>query len=91
VVSSRILEDVVRTISSPEVVLALDESAWALWVRSGAGKMALNAMPPDDFPRWPEAPDSQKVVLSGNLFREMVKIGTTCAVSNPARPLWGHA
>jgi len=89
VVSSKILEDVVRTISSPEVTLSLDESAWALTVKSGAGEIILNAIPADDFPRWPEAPAGDKVVLKGDLFREMVKIGATCAVSNPARPLWG--
>lgn len=89
VVSSKILEDVVRTISSPEVTLSLDESAWALTVKSGSGEMVLNAIPADDFPRWPEPPNGDKVVLKGNLFREMVKIGATCAVSNPARPLWG--
>lgn len=89
VVSSKILEDVVRTISSPEVTLSLDESAWALTVKSGSGEMVLNAIPADDFPRWPEAPAGEKTVLKGDLFREMVKIGATCAVSNPARPLWG--
>jgi len=89
VVSSKILEDVVRTISSSEVTLSLDESAWALTVKSGAGEMVLNAIPADDFPKWPEAPDAEKVVLKGDLFREMVKIGATCAVTNPARPLWG--
>ncbi len=89
VVSSKILEDVVRTISSPEVTLSLDESAWALTVKSGAGEIILNAVPADDFPRWPEAPAGDKVALKGDLFREMVKIGATCAVSNPARPLWG--
>ena len=89
VVSSKILEDVVRTISSAEVTLSLDQSAWALSVKSGSGEMVLNAIPADDFPRWPEAPEGEKVVLNGDLFREMVKIGVTCAVSNPARPLWG--
>jgi len=89
VVSSKILEDVVRTISSPEVTLSLDESAWALTVKSGSGEMVLNAIPADDFPRWPESPTGDKVVLKGDFFREMVKIGATCAVSNPARPLWG--
>lgn len=89
VVSSKILEDIVRTISSPEVTLSLDESAWALTVKSGAGEIVLNAIPADDFPRWPEAPAGEKVVLRGDPFREIVKIGATCAVSNPARPLWG--
>ncbi len=89
VVSSKILEDVVRTISAPEVTLSLDESAWALTVKAGSSEMVLNAIPSDDFPRWPEAPAGEKVVLDGDLFREMVKVGATCAVTNPARPLWG--
>ncbi len=89
VVSSKILEDVVRTISSSEVTLSLDESAWALTVKSGSSEMVLNAIPSDDFPRWPEAPAGEKVSMNGDLFRDMVKIGATCAVTNPARPLWG--
>jgi len=89
VVSSKILEDVVRTIPSGEVNLFLDESAWALTVRSGSSEMVLNAIPSDDFPRWPEAPAGERVTVNGDLFREMVRIGATCAVSNPARPLWG--
>lgn len=89
VVSSKILEDVVRTISTPEVTLFLDESAWALTVKSGTSEMVLNAIPADDFPRWPESPDGREVALDGELFRNLVKVGATCAVSNPARPLWG--
>ena len=89
VVSSKILEDVVRTISEPQVNLYLDESAWALAIKAGSSEMVLNAVPPDDFPRWPEAPDGHKVVVNGDVFREMVRVGATCAVANPARPLWG--
>lgn len=89
VVSSKILEDVVRTISASEVTLSLDESAWALTVKAGTTEMVLNAIPADDFPRWPEPPVAGKVTMNGDLFRELVKIGATCAVSNPARPLWG--
>lgn len=89
VVSSKILEDVVRTILSGDVALSLDESAWALTVKAGASEMVLNAIPADDFPRWPEAPDGEKVTMSGELFRDLVKVGATCAVTNPARPLWG--
>ena len=89
VVSSKILEDVVRTLSTPEVTLSLDESAWALTVKSGASEMVLNAIPADDFPKWPASPDGQEIEIDGQLFRNLVKIGATCAVSNPARPLWG--
>lgn len=89
VVSSKILEDVIRTISAPHVTLSLDESAWALAVKAGQSEMVLNAIPSDDFPRWPEAPEAEKIVLNGGLFRELVKVGATCAVTNPARPLWG--
>ena len=89
VVASRILEDVVRTISEPEVKLQLDESAWALSVTAGSSEMVLNAVPPDDFPRWPEVPNGHHVAINGDVFREMVKVGATCAVANPARPLWG--
>lgn len=89
VVSSKILEDVVRTISAPEVTLSLDESAWALTVKAGTSELVLNAIPADDFPRWPEPPAAGKVTMSGDLFRDLVKVGATCAVSNPARPLWG--
>lgn len=89
VVSSKILEDVVRTISTSEVNLSLDESAWALVVRAGGSEMVLNAVPADDFPRWPEGKNGEKVTIKADLFREMVKIGATCAVANPARPLWG--
>lgn len=89
VVSSKILEDVVRTISTPEVVLSLDESAWALTVKSGSSEMVLNAIPADDFPRWPESPNGHRVEIDGGVFRELVRVGATCAVSNPARPLWG--
>lgn len=89
VVSAKILEDVVRTISSSEVNLTLDESAWALTVRAGGSEMVLNAVPADDFPRWPESKNGDRVSLPADLFREAVKIGATCAVSNPARPLWG--
>jgi DNA polymerase-3 subunit beta len=89
VVSSKILEDVVRTISTPEVNLSLDESAWALTVKSGSSEMVLNAIPADDFPRWPESPNGHEVEINGEVFRELVRVGATCAVSNPARPLWG--
>jgi DNA polymerase-3 subunit beta len=89
VVSAKILEDVVRTISTPEVTLSLDESAWALTVKAGTSEMVLNAIPADDFPRWPVSPDGEEIELDGALFRDLVKIGATCAVSNPARPLWG--
>ena len=89
VVSSKILEDVVRTISTSEVNLSLDESAWALVIRAGGSEMVLNAVPADDFPRWPESKNGEKVRIKADLFREMVKVGATCAVANPARPLWG--
>lgn len=89
VVSAKILEDVVRTISTPEVTLSLDESAWALNVKSGSSEMVLNAIPADDFPRWPVSPEGEEIELDRELFRELVKIGATFAVSNPARPLWG--
>ncbi len=89
VVSSRILEDVIKTISSTDVNLSLDESAWALIVKAGGSEMVLNAVPADDFPRWPESQSGNKIVLKTDLFREVVKVGATCAVTNPARPLWG--
>lgn len=89
VVSSKILEDVVRTISTGEVNLSLDESAWALIVRAGSSEMVLNAVPADDFPKWPEGKGGEKVTLKADLFREMVRVGATSAVANPARPLWG--
>jgi DNA polymerase-3 subunit beta len=89
VVSSKILEDVVRTISTGEVNLSLDESAWALVVRAGSSEMVLNAVPADDFPKWPEGKNGEKVTLKADLFREMVRVGATSAVANPARPLWG--
>ncbi len=89
VVSSKILEDVVRTISTPDVTLSLDESAWALTIRTGGSEMVLNAVPADDFPRWPEAKNGQRVTVKTDVFRDVVKVGATCAVANPARPLWG--
>jgi DNA polymerase-3 subunit beta len=89
VVSSRILEDVVRTITSPEVSLSLAESAWALEVNAGTTQMILNAVPADDFPKWPENTQGDKIIVNGGLFKEMTRVGATCAVTNPARPLWG--
>lgn len=89
VVSAKILSDIVRTLPLRDVTLFLDESAWALIVRSGSSEMVLNAVPADDFPRWPEPVGGRKVSLDAATFRDMVKIGATCAVSNPARPLWG--
>ncbi len=89
VVSSKILEDVVRTISTTDVTLSLDESAWALAIKAGGSEVTLNAVPADDFPRWPEAANGKRVKINADLFREMVKVGATCAVANPARPLWG--
>lgn len=89
VVSSKILEDVVRTISNPQVNLTLDTSAWALVVRSGTSEMVLNAVPADDFPQWPEQPRTNRVMLRAQLLQDLVRVGSTFAVSNPARPLWG--
>jgi DNA polymerase-3 subunit beta len=89
VVSAKILSDVVRTLPPGEVTLSLDESAWALIVKAGSSQMVLNAVPADDFPKWPEPAGGHKISLAASTFRELVRIGATCAVSNPARPLWG--
>jgi len=89
VVSSKMLEEVVKTIATPEVSLGLDESAWALLVRSGTSEIVLNAIPADDFPSWPQPSEEEKVTIESDVFRDLVRIGATCAVSNPARPLWG--
>ncbi|QUL97841.1 MAG: DNA polymerase III subunit beta [Candidatus Fermentithermobacillus carboniphilus] len=89
VVSSKLLQDVVRTIVTPEVTMSLDASAWALSVKSGTSEMVLNAVPADDFPKWPETSGGEKVSLKADMFRELVKIGASCAVTNPTRPLWG--
>lgn len=89
VVSSKLLEDIVRTLSLPEVTLSLDESAWALVVKSGTSEMVLNAVPADDFPKWPEPSGGQQITLKDETFRDLVKVGATSAVNNPARPLWG--
>ncbi len=83
------LEDIVRTLSLPEVTLSLDESAWALVVKSGTSEMVLNAVPADDFPKWPEPSGGQQITLKDETFRDLVKVGATSAVNNPARPLWG--
>ncbi len=89
VVSAKLLSDIVRTLPPGDVILSLDESAWALIVKSGNSEMVLNAVPADDFPKWPEPADGHKIALKSHTFRELVKTGATCAVSNPARPLWG--
>ncbi len=89
VVSSRILQDVVKTLTAPTVNLSLDQAAWALKLQADHSQMVLNAVPPDDFPEWPDPLNNEAVILNGNLFRELVRAGGTCAVSNPARPLWG--
>lgn len=89
VVSSKILEDVVKTLTSPTVNLSLDQAAWALTVRAGDSEMVLNAVPPDDFPSWPGPQHSESIAVPKSLFRDLVRAGATCAVSNPARPLWG--
>lgn len=89
VVSSKILEDVVKTLTAPTVNLSLDQAAWALTVRAGDSEMVLNAIPPDDFPSWPGPHQSESIVVAKGLFRDLVRAGATCAVSNPARPLWG--
>lgn len=89
VVSAKLLSDIVRTLSAPEVTLSLDESAWALIVKSGTSEMVLNAVPADDFPIWPEPSNGQEITLDAHTFRDLVKVGATCAVTNPARPLWG--
>lgn len=89
VVSAKLLSDIVRTLSAPEVTLSLDESAWALIVKSGTSEMVLNAVPADDFPIWPEPSNGQEITLDAHTFRDLVKVGVTCAVTNPARPLWG--
>jgi DNA polymerase-3 subunit beta len=89
VVSAKILSDIVRTLPPGDVTLSLDESAWALIVKSGNLEMVLNAVPADDFPKWPEPAGGHEISLTARTFRELIKIGATCAVSNPARPLWG--
>ncbi|MFA6655044.1 MAG: DNA polymerase III subunit beta [Bacillota bacterium] len=89
VVSAKILEDIVRTLSVPEVTLSLEESAWALAVKAGTSEIVLNALPANDFPKWPEPPQKELVALKDSVFRELVRVGSTFAVSNPARPLWG--
>lgn len=89
VVSAKILSDIVRTLPPGDVTLSLDESAWALIVKAGNLEMVLNAVPADDFPKWPEPAGGHKITLPAQAFRQLVRIGATCAVSNPARPLWG--
>lgn len=89
VVSAKILSDIVRTLPPGDVTLSLDESTWALIVRSGNSEMMLNAVPADDFPKWPEPAGGHRISMAADTFRDLVKIGATCAVSNPARPLWG--
>lgn len=91
VISAKLLEDVVKTISTPEVSLRLDESAWALTIESGTSEVVLNALPADDFPRWPEPDISDAITIEPDLFADLVKTGAACAVTNPARPLWGAA
>ncbi len=89
VVSAKLLSDIVRTLPAGETILSLDESAWGLHVKSGNSEMVLNAVPADDFPKWPEPSEGQKIDMPIHAFRELVNIGATSAVSNPARPLWG--
>jgi len=89
VVSAKLLDEIVRTFPNSDVTIALDESAWSLSVTSGSSQMVLNALPPDDFPKWPETSSGEKIVLPAGAFRDLVKAGATCAVNNPARPLWG--
>lgn len=89
VISARILDDIVRTISSSDVTLSLDESAWSLSLQSGSSHMVLNALPPDDFPKWPDPPSNDRLVVPAETFANLVRSGATSAVNNPARPLWG--
>ena len=87
VVSSKILEDVVRTISAPDVTLSLDESAWALTIRTGGSEMVLNAVPADDFPRWPEAKNGH--TIQRRMHSKSCESGSNMRSGEPARPLWG--
>ena len=68
---------------------SLDESAWALTVKAGNSEIVLNAVPAEDFPKWPEPPGKESISLKDKIFKELVRVGSTCAVTNPARPLWG--
>lgn len=87
-VNSKLLQDVIRTLSSGEVRMSLSEAEWSLLIASGTSKMYINASPGEDFPPWPEENDSQELVLDKDVFRRMVEVGTACAVANAARPLW---
>ena len=89
VVSAKLLSDIVRTLPPGDAHLSLDESAWGLIVKAGGSETVLNAVPADDFPKWPEPVGGQKILLKTQTFRGLVKTGATSAVSNPARPLWG--
>lgn len=87
-VNAKLLQDVIRTLSSGEVRISLSEAEWSVLVASGSSRMYINASPGEDFPPWPEEASTEEIVLDKDVFRRMVEVGTACAVPNAARPLW---
>jgi DNA polymerase-3 subunit beta len=81
-----LLLDIVKSLDD-EMIELIPESN-SLIVKSSKGETVLNILPPDDYPELPEIEGKSFTIPSG-LFSELVELGGTCAIKNPARPLWG--
>jgi len=83
-----LLLDVVKSLTEDTVRLEADQDSWLLTVKSSKGQTVLNILPSDDYPKIPEV-EGKSFKIDSTLLNELVDLGSTCAVKNPARPLWG--
>lgn len=83
-----LLLDVIKSLTDDVVELIPDTDSWSLTVKSSRGQTVLNMMAADDYPKIPEV-TGKSFVIDSKLLADLVDLGGSCAVKNPARPLWG--
>src|SRR5436190_893050 len=86
VLSGRLLLDVVRSLPSDELSLEYRSSEQDVELVAGPSRFHLRTLPPDDFPRLPEAGDASVLRLPAGAFVETIGRVARSASRDETRP-----
>lgn len=85
VVPARLIVDIVRALEPGAVVIETDDDEAR--IASGRSQFAVRALPADDFPRLPTAPDGGAVTLPAADLSEALRQVVRAASADDARPV----